>query len=191
MTGRLLLGIAAGSFWLLSPASGGTIYDFTATDTLIEAAIPGTAIGETVTLNVYVNNGNSTDLSQTWNLSDVVDFTYAVGTYFATYSTVFDSGNPLFTTNSSGQVTVSNFRGTAATSVDTDNFGTITADIFFGNGQVCDTKGDCYDTTSAGTFATPSQWTVSAASTTPEPSSLALLGSGLAGLGFILRRRRA
>ncbi len=187
---NLILPVVALVMSGLASTANATVYDFTATGSITSAVIPGTMVGDIFTINVFADNGNSTDLSQSWSASDVSDFTLSTGTYFVTYSAVRAGVVPLFSTDSVGLVTVSNFFGTSPSSVNTDNFGTFTGDLLFGN-EFCDTTLRCSDHISE-RLSDSSNWTAAPAvpQPIPEPTSLALLGAGLASFAF-LRRRRA
>jgi hypothetical protein len=104
---------------------------------------------------------------------------------------VFPGAPTLFATDASGIVTVSNFFGTDPTSFNVDNFGSVTGDIFFGQGEFCDTQNDCFDEAASGGFFSPTQWIVSAVTSVPEPTTIALFGAGLAVFGWSRRRRDA
>jgi hypothetical protein len=103
---NLILPVVALVMSGLASTANVTVYDFTATGTITDALIPGTTVGDLFTITVFIDNGNSTDLSQSWNVSDVLDFTLSTGTYFATYSAVRAGIDPLFSTDSVGLVTV-------------------------------------------------------------------------------------
>jgi hypothetical protein len=183
MRGMFWAAVAAVS--LAAGAAQATQYDLTFTGTIQSATTPGIAVGDTLTLNVYTNN-LSTDLNQTWGLSDLDYFTIESGTYTAGYTGFWPAEE--FQTNAAGQVTSVNFNGTSLTSIDTDNFGVVTGDIVFSDGYFEDTR---YDTDTVNGWNNAAQWTVSAVGGgVPEPASWALMLFGCGALGAGLRRQR-
>lgn len=178
---RLFLATVAG--FMLCGGANATEYEFTFTDTIFTAATPGIAVGDTMTLHLFADNGGSTAVSQTWNLDNLLGFTIHAGAYSASYSTVFPSpttGN--FVTDASGMMSSVNFMGTSGSSHNTDNFGSWIGDSVFTGGDFCDFFSRC-NYVSTYSFNNPSMWTVAVAPTIPEPSTWALMLLGFAGLG--------
>ncbi len=169
---------------MLCGAAEATEYEFTFTDTIASATTPGINVGDTFTLHMFADNGGSTDVSQTWNLADLLGFTIQAGSYSASYSAVFPeptTGN--FVTDASGMMSSVVFYGTSDASNNTDNFGSWTGDYVFGNAEFCDFTDRC-NTITAGGFNNASEWTVAAAGgAIPEPSTWALMLFGFASLG--------
>ena len=165
------------------------LYKFTFTDTISAATTPGIDVGDTITLALFADNGGTTSVNQTWNLSDLQGFTIKAGTYSATYSKVFEfpaTGN--FVTDATGTLVTTQFYGTSTASNDTDNFGSLTGDIVFGDASFLDTVGRG-NQVAANTFTNPGSWTVSAAGV-PEPASWALMIAGFGVVGVVARRER-
>lgn len=162
-----------------------TVFEFTFTDTISAANTPGISVGDTFTLHLFLDNGGSSLISQSWTAAQTMGFTINAGSYSATYSTVWQSLFD-FETDASGNVSVAQFFGTEPTSNNTDNFGSWTADTVFGNAIFDDFFGR-ENFVAAGAFTDPDKWTLAAV---PEPTTIALLGIALVGLG-VTRRKRA
>lgn len=116
------------SVLLASPASAALVSFNWSTEinsTVSSSPIPGVSSGDEVNVQVLVDNGNSSLISQSWFLSDIVAVHLTVGTYSATYTSAFlNSGpQPVFTTDSSGELASARFFGTGVSPANTDNFG--------------------------------------------------------------------
>jgi hypothetical protein len=134
---------------------------------------------------VFTINGPTID-----NLSNAVFFDNGSFSFTDGAQTLSSSNGDdffaLISTDGSGNLTSFNLQ--ASSPADLNDF----IDVNSGVG-VSPASGGKFDVGSAGTdivFAgTNTQGSMSAPTATPEPSSLALLGSGLAGLAFEVRRR--
>ena len=172
----------------MSLGAKASVYDFIFTSTITEAVTPIIAAGDTFTINLFLDNGGSTLVNQTWSGTDAISgFTIDAGTYHASYSTLYPSWS--FQTDASGVLTVTNFYGTDSSSNNQDNFGSFTGDVVFGSPEFIDFfgRGNLY----ADAPQTVADWTVTAAAaTTPLPAALPLFATGLGGLGLLGWRRK-
>jgi hypothetical protein len=186
MKSRTLLAAAVVSL-IASGTAEASVYDFTFTSTITSAGNPLIAIGDTFTINLLLDNGGSTLVSQTWSGANAISgFTIDAGAYHASYSTLYPGWS--FQTNASGALTVTNFYGTDGTSNNQDNFGSWVGDAVFGSPNFFDFFQNQY-TFYADYPQTIADWTVTAAAT-PLPAALPLFASGLAGLGLLGWRRK-
>ncbi len=162
-------------------------FDLRFTGDLTTAGIPGTSVGDTLTLDLTVDNGGNSTISQTFSYANFGGFTIHVGSYSASYSKVFESSGPI-TTDAAGNISSVAFYGTSNASNNSDNFTpSFSGDYVFGDGSFNDSlsRGDAV----AG-WNNPSQWTVaSLASATPEPGTVTMLVAGL-GLLVAVRLRK-
>ncbi len=162
-------------------------FDLQFTGLLTSAGIPGTSVGETLTLDLTVNNGGTSTISQTFNYADFGGFTIHVGTYSASYSKVWESSGPI-TTDAAGNVNSVAFYGTSNSSNNSDNFtASFTGDYVGGGGSFADSlsRGAGVDG-----WNNPAQWTVaSPATSTPEPGTVTMLFAGF-GLLVAVRLRK-
>ncbi|MCP4617488.1 MAG: hypothetical protein GY844_13770 [Bradyrhizobium sp.] len=191
---KLTVGLAAiaTSILFFSVEANATTYDFRLTSTIATANTPGISVGDTFTLDVFANNGQSSLNSQSWTASNVLYFTIHAGTYSATYSTVYASGFG-FQTNASGNLTAANFFGTDVSSTNTDNFGTWmnTPLVVNGNAAFADFNG-LRNFIQVGANQNIANWSVSEVpvAPTPLPAALPLFVSGLGALGLLGWRRK-
>jgi len=168
----------------MSGGAKASVYDFTFTSTIINATTPIIVVGDTFTINLLLDNGGSTLVSQTWSSADAISgFTIDTGSYHGSYSTLFPGSS--FQTDVSGALTLTNFFGAANTSNNQDNFGSFGGNVLSGN-RFLDFFGrsNFY----AALPTTVADWTVSAA--TPLPAALPLFATGLGALGLHGWRRK-
>ncbi len=150
--------------------------------------IPGTTMGDTLTILVIVDNGGTSLLSQSWTVLNIVSGRVDVGTYTAFYTSSFSAGSG-FTTDAAGLLTTAVFADLVGDVSDT--FGTSAVGALF-NDAVRDTQerltrfGDAVDQPNGNL----SLWSVAFVSV-PEPGTLGLIGAGLIGIGLARRRRNA
>ena len=150
--------------------------------------IPGTTFGDTVTISVIVDNGNSSLLSQSWTVAHILSGRIDVGTYTALYTSSFFDGSG-FATDSTGLLTSAVFADLVGEV--TDTFGTSVIGALF-NDAVRDTQerlsrfGDDANQPNKNI----SLWSAAFVSV-PEPGTLGLLGVGLIGIGLARRSRNA
>lgn len=177
---------------LAACAAGATqaaTYDYQFTSTISSASTPGIAAGDAFTLDMYLNNGGTTNASQSWNGNQVTGFAIHAGSYSATYSTPFEPGAYFdFQTDATGKVTLAEFYGTDPSSTNSDNFTpSFTGDYVFGDASFNDSL---YrnNTVTAGGFTSVANWSL--VSSVPEPTQLALMASALALFGLARRRQR-
>ncbi len=167
--------------------------DLRYTGVLTTANISGTNVGDTITLDLTVDNGGTDAISQTWNYANFQGFTISTGTYNATYSKVYEASGPI-TTDASGIVTSVTFYGTSGSSVNSDNFNTyFTGDFVFGGNNFMSSQG--VSDVAANYWSTASNWTVVGAGATtggdaPEPSTITMLLGSLGMLGVAVRKSR-
>lgn len=165
-------------------------FDYQFTSTVTSAMTPGVAVGDLVTLDMYLDNGGNTAASQTWDGTQVIDFTLHAGTYSATYRTVYMPSTFVFQTNGGAGVSNVQFDGTDPTSFNTDSFSSgFYGDYLYSNPVFVDSRG-AYNWV-ADQFTNTSAWAeVAPAAAVPEPTNMALMFAGLCAF-VVMRRRRA
>jgi hypothetical protein len=172
-------------FIVMSANAEANVYDLTFASTISAADTPGILAGNTFTINLFLDNGGSTVVSQSWSGTDAISgFAIDAGTYHGSYSTLL--ANWSFQTDASGALTLTNFFGTATTSNNQDNFGSFQGNDVFGN-EFVDALGRVNHF--AQRLTNVSSWTI-APLATPLPTTLPLFATGLGALGLLGWRRK-
>ncbi len=141
-------------------------------------------VGDAVTVNVIVDNGGTSAISQNWAVTDTVSAVFTAGSYVATFLSDWFSYGSGFTTDALGDLTTAEWYGTQM-STGTDNFGT---GVYLSNVGASNSNGrNIYASSNfeLSTFSGP----IAVASSVPEPATIALLGLGLAGIAIGKRRK--
>jgi len=151
--------------------------------------IPDTAVDDTVTITVIVDNGMASLLSQKWMVLDIVSGRIDVGSYTALYTSPFldISG---FNTDSAGILTFARFAVIPSVEGNADvvdNYGSS-----FNGGLFTTAVQDTFRRQSQFGFdtANASLWNVAFVSV-PEPGTFVLLIAGLVGLCVVRCKRNA
>lgn len=161
---------------------------FTYTGHVTSSHIDLVSVGNTVTLDIIADNGNSSLQSQTWSMADTISATITVGSYQAHFiDNWFNSSG--FKTDATGSLTSTNWFGTNSFSpTSSDNYG---SGIWLANGSVVAPGWEpkfYYDDG----HHTVSAWSNPVfVSSVPIPGAIWLLGSGLAGLVCTARKRKS
>ena len=153
---------------------------------------PGTS-GEAVTVTFVVDNGGTSTLSQTWSSSDFVSYAVTGASGWSFLSTAApDRVTGGFATDATGAVTAAGDWSRRDTQGAVEASWSMVSDGFwFNNGR----NGIAYlgafdaglNVNNVSDNQIGASWTAALVSV-PEPTSLALLGAGLLGLGFGRRR---
>ncbi len=165
-------------------------YQFTFTTTVTSSiGTPGVTDGDLLTLNILGDNGGTDLFSQSWFQTDIISAVASVGTYEANFFFPHYNNDPVFLTNGSGALS-----STAWYDIDsnnTDNLG-IGSPGFYVNALVTSQVKHLVFSTSSHPNS-PENWSVSAASgpaPVPEPTTMLLFGTGLAGLVGLRRKKQ-
>ena len=153
---------------------------------------PGT-VGEAVTVTFVVDNGGTSTLSQSWASTDFVSYAVTGASGWSFSSTAApNTVSGAFSTDALGAVTgAGNWSRSPAGPV-AASWTTVNTGYWFNNAQ----NGIAYvgagyeqglTVDNVGNNLIGASWTAALVSV-PEPTSLALLGAGLLGLGFGRRR---
>lgn len=174
---------------LISGAANATPITFTYTGeiTSIDASLAGLiSVGDVATIEVIADNGSSSAISQTWDVLDTISAIFTAGAYSLTHSdgwftSDFATG---FSTDAAGNLTVTNWVGIRVDATAFDTFGA-GGDLNNGLGRASNGGGFTYTPD----LPTVSAWSIGPAGTVSAPATLALLGMGLAGLGWSRRKK--
>lgn len=148
------------------------------------------SVGDTATIEVIADNGSSSLFSQTWDVLDTLTATFSAGSYVLTHSDGWFTSTSAngFATDGTGNLIQSAWLGIRIDLTAFDSFG---AGGDLNNGVGSASNGDSFGYSP--TLGTVSAWSdptfVTAA--VPEPATLALMGLGLAGIGFSRKRKAA
>lgn len=163
---------------------------YTGSVTTVAASLAGfVSVGDTFTIDVIVDNGGTSTLSQNWTIADTVSATVRAGTYVGLWTADFytDPSVTGFSTDATGDLTVASWFGTFDSPTSTDNLG-LGARLF--NGAVLASNGDLIEYRPfLGAVASWSDPVAVAA--VPLPASLTLTLAGLAAVGGLRRRQQA
>ena len=180
------------------------LFQFQFEDTISSTTISGLSGGQSALVTVALDNGGTSLISQTWTAFDLQSLTFDFndGGVVSTFSAPFDGGINFvagnFETDAAGELTaVMNDWSDYSVSSDFVNSGSAAGLFYYQlyggavNVYWSDVGYVQFDKGANGpeSFLHPDQW--SQVSVVPEPSIIALLGLGLAGLGFARRRRQA
>jgi hypothetical protein len=157
-----------------------------------DTTIPGVSVGNTITFDVFADNGGAGLDSQSWNQGNITSATIQAGSYSATASGALLGGSGGFSTDASGNLVTLDFFMIQEGSDTNGNpqftyFMNASNDIWFACSDVL-----CTTNTSFGASSPPSidNTTISLVSSTPLPAALPLLATGLGGLGLLGWRRK-
>jgi len=89
-------------------AARADLIELTFTGTVADSTTPGANVGDTITFDVFADNGGTSLVLQTWTSSDITSATIVAGTYSATASGPASSSGS-FSTDASGQLATLNF----------------------------------------------------------------------------------
>jgi hypothetical protein len=159
-------------------------FDFASTCCGLGSTIPGTAPGMPFNISIFADNGGASTVSQTWLDAQYVSATASIGG--SVYTLILDQAHFSFNaaTNAAGNVTAISLSDFNAGN--TDNLGSSSPGLVVNGARNIIFTGNFEADADATTV--PSNWTATVVSQVPEPTTLALLSLGLAGLGF--RRRK-
>lgn len=163
--------------------------EFTFTSSIASSAIPGVAVGDTLTLTLLADNGGSSLASQTWTIGNLISGHLSVGSYSQSYTDGWFSapGFVAFATDAAGSLTTTNFYGTTYSANHVDSFGSGPGVYLYSNAIQDHSSRLAYEITN---LPTTSAWTVAMAPAVPEPETYAMLLAGVGLMGAIARRRQ-
>jgi hypothetical protein len=148
--------------------------------------------GDTVTVDVFANNGGTSLVSQTWYTFDITSETIQVGSYSASVSGFDPTNFGDFSTDSSGKL---NFLDFITYLNGTDNSDTLSTFELALTGEnpiwrAVDADNNTIYTISVDDPPEITNTAISLVASTPLPAALPLLAGGLGMIGFLARKRR-
>lgn len=162
---------------------------------ITSSSIPGVTAGDTITIDVVLDNGGTSLLSQTWDVNagtTAISATASAGSYSADYGTTFTVA--LFQTNALGVLTTTAFRDEGGTQFDnTDTFGSgAPIGLLFGTALITTPISPSRFAQFSPNNFDASSWTLefTTIDDVPEPATAVLLAIPLGALGCARRRRR-
>jgi hypothetical protein len=164
-------------------------YLFTYTGSVFDSGgVPGVSNGDVITIDVIMDNGGASTVSQVWGTGATVSAVVSVGSYTANFIDNFFSAAG-FTTDAAGALIVTNWFGTLDSATATDSLGGAGGVRLF-NGDVRTSLGSFIGY--APTLGIVAAWSgpVAVETPVPAPPMLALFGLGLT-VAALSRRRRA
>lgn len=160
------------------------------------AGVPGVSLGDPFLVDVMVDNGGASALSQVWTFEDILAASVSAGAYAAEFvDGFFVAGGgfptaPAFRTDALGMLTIADFFGTVSSLTAVDNAGG-SGEVRLFNGGHLTSLGSLIDFTPA--FGNPADWSNPVATpvdgVVPLPPAAFLLLAGLGALGVAARRR--
>jgi hypothetical protein len=155
-------------------------------DAVSGSLLPGlTSVGDVFFVEVVVDNGSSSLISQSWTVTDTISATVTAGSFSAVFTSNFFT-SPVatgFVTDESGNLVQTNWFGTFYSPTAIDNFGT-GGELLNSGSLSTASNGDQYSF--ADDFGTVANWSV-----VPIPAAVWLFSSGLIGLIGIARRKKS
>jgi hypothetical protein len=202
-----LIPASAALLWLASGTAQATPFTFEFDMPAWTFGFDTSIYGSNAILDLTFDNGAATDLNQTYLNSQITQVTVTTvgGTFADTWTDGFfaSPGSASYvSTDANGVATLNLLAGAVTTGFDVDNaigdfqIGVITATAggftsFVVGGPGFSDAASVVPTGPSGEFTGFEVTSVSTPTSVPEPGTFAMMGLGLAGVGFVLRRKSA
>lgn len=156
-----------------------------------DSTTPGVSVGDTITFDVFADNGGASLNSQSWSWTNLTSATIEAGSYSATTSGPVSGGFGGFSTDASGQL-ITLYFGTIQNGTDTNGNPTFAYYMDSSNDIWYASNNDFTSYTSFGALSPPNidNTSISLVSSTPLPAALPLFAGGLGMIGLIAGRKK-